>query len=139
MRVLLDTCILAELHRPKADPAVRRAVETLPDDTIFLSVITLGEITKGIEILQESRRKQDLSAWLTGLDRYFADRILPVDRETSGIWGEITARAQKQGTQIPAADGLIAATALQNGLHVMTRNTRDFIATGVLLFDPWTM
>ncbi len=137
MRALLDTCAMAELRRPDGNPVVRQAVEALDNDDLFISVITLGEIGKGVALLSESKRKQELTGWLNGLDHLFADRILSVDRETAGIWGEITARAQGQGIQIPASDGLIAATALRHGLHVMTRNTRDFAATGVLLIDPW--
>jgi len=137
VRVLLDTCAMAELRRPEGNHTVRQAVAALNDDDLFISVVTLGEIGKGVALLPESKRKQELSDWLIGLDHLFADRILPIDRETAGIWGEVTAKAQQQGVQVPAADGLIAATALRHGLHVMTRNTKDFVATGVLLIDPW--
>lgn len=73
-----------------------------------------------------------------GLEQRFADRILPIDVEVARIWGELTARAQARGGQVAAADGLIAATAIRNGLHVMTRNIRDFEPTGAMLIDPWT-
>lgn len=137
MRVLLDTCALAELHRPQGTQAVREAISAISDDDLYISVITMGEIAKGVALLIESRKKHDLSLWLAGLDRQYSAQILDIDRNTTQIWGEITARAQVSGVQIPATDGLIAATALRHGLHVMTRNTRHFAATGVLLIDPW--
>ena len=92
---------------------------------------------KRISLLKESKNKRDLQAWLQALERYYADRILPVDLETSHIWGELTAAAQKAGKIVPASDGLIAATARRHGLHVMTRNTEHFAPTGVLLINPW--
>lgn len=138
MKVLLDTCAISELRRPDANQSVvRRAAELDPDDT-FISVVTVGEIAKGVALLPDGRRKRAFTAWMLGLERQFDDRILPVDREVGRIWGELTARAQSQGVQVPAVDGLIAATAIRHGLHVMTRNTRDFSATGALIIDPWT-
>ena len=138
MRVLLDTCVLSELRRPKAHPRVRHAVETLKSEDLFLSVITVGEIARGIALLADSSKKHGLQEWLYGLERYYADRVLAVDVETSHIWGELTARAQKQGKTVPASDGLIAATAHRFGLHVMTRNTEHFRAAGVALINPWS-
>ena len=137
MRVLLDTCVLSELRRPKGHAVVRRAVEAVDDRDLFLSVLSVGEIAKGIGLLNDSERKQALQGWLQTLEKMYQDRILPVDLETSHIWGEITAAAQRGGRIIPASDGLIAATALRHGLHVMTRNTADFSAAGVLLLNPW--
>lgn len=137
MRVLLDTCVLSELYRPAPQEAVRVAVDLLPDEHLFLSVITLGEIGKGIALLPDSRRRQDLSAWFTNLQHAYIDRILSVDPETAAIWGEITAVAQRRGVVLAAADGLIAATALCHGLHLMTRNVKDYQITGALLLNPW--
>ncbi len=131
MRVLLDTCVLPELRHPKGHPGVRGAVEALENDSLFVSVISIGEIAKGIALLKESKNKRELQAWLQALERYYEDRILPVDLETSHTWGELTAA-------VPASDGLIAATARRHGLHVMTRNNEHFSPTGVLLLNPWT-
>ena len=78
-----------------------------------------------------------MQGWLQTLEHDYQDRLLPVDLETSHIWGEITAAAQKAGRIIPASDGLIAATALRHGLHVMTRNTADFSSVGIFLLNPW--
>jgi predicted nucleic acid-binding protein len=135
--VLLDTCVLSELRRPKGHRGVRRAVDALESDNLFVSVISIGEIAKGVALLKEGKTKRDLQVWLQALERYCADRILPIDLETSHTWGELTASAQKAGKIVPASDGLIAATARRHGLHVMTRNTEHFAPTGVLLTNPW--
>jgi len=137
VRVLLDTCVVSELRRPKANPRVRRAVESLNSEDLFLSVISVGEIAKGIALLREAKKKEELDGWMHSLERDYTDRILGVDLETSHIWGELSAEAQKSGKILPAADGLIAATARRHGLHVMTRNTEHFKVTGALLVNPW--
>lgn len=137
MRVLLDTCVISDLRRPDGDIRVQRRVAEIDPDDMYLSVITLGEVAKGIVRLEDGRRKRELESWLLGLEQQFEERILPVDHEVARIWGELTARAQARGDQVPAGDGLIAATAIRNGLHVMTRNTRDFAATGAFIVDPW--
>jgi toxin FitB len=116
---------------------VRRAVEALNSEDLFLSVISIGEIAKGIALLKEAKKKDDLRIWIQALENHYADRVLAVDLETSHIWGELTATAQKAGKIVPASDGLIAATARRHGLHVMTRNTEHFQAAGALLLDPW--
>lgn len=137
MRVLLDTCTLAEVRKVDGNPAVRAAVQEVPDSDLFLSVLTVGEITRGVTLLAASKKKVALASWLASLESQFAERILGLDVETGRIWGELTARAQKKGVIIPTIDGLLAATALRHGLHVMTRNTRHFEASGALVVDPW--
>lgn len=117
---------------------MRRAVEALGSEDLFLSVISIGEIAKGIALLKETKKKDDLMIWVQTLQADYADRVLVVDLETAHIWGELTAEAQNAGKIVPASDGLIAATARRHGLHVMTRNTEHFKAAGVLLLDPWT-
>ena len=138
MRALLDTCVLSELRNAKGHPGVIRAVQSFESGSLFVSVVSIGEIAKGIALLKESQNRRELQAWLQALERYYADRILSVDLETSHTWGELTAAAQKAGRTVPASDGLIAATARRHGLHVMTRNTEHFAPTGVLLMNPWT-
>ena len=137
MRVLLDTCTLAEVRKPDGNPAVKSAVREVPDEDLFLSVLSVGEIVKGITLLASGKKKAALSSWLSALENQFAERILGLDVETGRIWGELTARAQRKGIVIPAADGLLAATALRHGLHIMTRNTKHFEASGALILDPW--
>lgn len=137
MRVLLDTCVLSELRHPKGHPGVRQAVDALNEEDLFVSVLSLGEILKGISLLKEGQKRRTLETWLTTLERDHGDRLLAIDLETSRIWGELTATAQKAGRVVHATDGLIAATALRHGLRVMTRNTADFEPAGVLLLNPW--
>lgn len=107
-----------------------------PNRTCF-SVLTIGEITKGIALLAPGRKKQALASWLNGLRSQFSDRILPIEQETVELGGELTARAQRSGILIQAVDGLLAATALEHGMHIMTGNTRHFLASGAVIIDPW--
>lgn len=137
MRVLLDTCVLSELQKDHCHKNVRRTIEEYTEESIFLSVISIGEITKGIKLLNESHRKNELQSWLQTIERYYSDRILVIDLEIVRIWGELTASAQKSGKAIGASDGLIAATALRHGLHIVTRNISDFEPSGGLLINPW--
>jgi predicted nucleic acid-binding protein len=137
MRVLLDTCVLTELRHPRGNGAVKAAVAPIPDNDLYLSALILGEIARGIGLLSNERKQRSLSTWLTTLKNQFADRILPVDHETAHLWGSLSARAQQAGLTLPVIDGLLAATALRHGLHVMTHNTIHFRAAGVLIIDPW--
>lgn len=137
MKTLLDTNVLAELVKPNGNPAVAAALAEIPTPNVFLSVLTVGEIVKGISLLPASRKKKHLTSWLAGLENHYGERILSLDVETARVWGELTAKAQKKGMVIPPTDGLLAATALRHGLHIMTRNTRHFEATGALVIDPW--
>jgi predicted nucleic acid-binding protein len=129
--------VLSELHRSAPHPGVRRAVAEVASEDLFISVISTGEIAKGIALLRESLRKRTLSVWLQALEHDYADRLLTIDLEISHLWGELTAAAQKTGKVIPAADGLIAATARRHGLHLMTRNTGHFEEAGVTVVNPW--
>ena len=83
-------------------------------------------------------KKRNLENWLLGLETHFSDQILGIDRYVAQIWGELTANTKSKGIIVPGMDGLIAATALHHGLHVMTRNVRHFHSTGALLVYPWS-
>jgi toxin FitB len=137
VKVLLDTCALSELRLSKPDPGVTRALRELDSEELFVSTISIGEIVKGVALLADGQKKRLLQNWLQTLERHYGDRIMPIDLETSRMWGELTAAAAKAGRTIPASDGLIAATARRHGLYIMTRNTADFEATGVPLLNPW--
>jgi predicted nucleic acid-binding protein len=137
VRVLLDTNVLAELVKPNGNPAVMAALDEIPTGDVFLSVLTVGEIVKGISLLPPGAKKSRLATWLAGLERHYADRLLPLDVETAQIWGELTARTQNRGIIVPPIDGLLAATAIRHGLHVMTRNGKHFDESGALVLDPW--
>ena len=107
-----------------------------PASTLYLSVLTLGELRKGIEGLPEGDRKRRLLDWLeVELPAYFAGRILPVDATVADRWGRLLAQA---GRLVPAIDSLLAATALVHGLTLVTRNLRDFPHPELLVLDPWT-
>ncbi len=137
MRVLLDTCVLSALHRPHPNQDVQEAVQAILNENLYISVLSIGEIAKGIALLDDSLRKQKLSKWLQDLETHYNQRVLTPDAETCYIWGERTAEQKRQGRILPVIDGLIAATACRYGLHLMTRNISDFQGTGVLLLNPW--
>lgn len=137
MKVLLDTCVLSEIQHPDGHPAVIRTVTGFADRDIFLSIISVGEIARGIALLDSPRRRQELSLWLNGLRQNYADRLLPVDAPVAQLWGELSAKTQKEGHQTGMADGLIAATAIVHGLYVVTRNVSDFAPTGAMILNPW--
>ena len=136
MRALLDTCVVSERYKSNPEQAVMAEVAALGDNA-YISVITIGEILKGAELLAEGRQQDKLLAWLDKVQDDLGRRILPVDLEVARLWGQLTAHAQRQGRQVAAPDGLIAATARHHGLPVMTRNVRDFAPTGVQVVNPW--
>ncbi len=137
MKVLLDTCVLSELNRAQGSQSVRLQVMQIAEEDTFISAVTIGEIAKGIALLDTGERQRQLLSWLNGLESRYSDRILGFDSNTARIWGELTARAQRSGRIVQAADGIIAATAIGHGCHVMTRNVSDFEPTGVLVLNPW--
>jgi len=136
---LLDTNVLSELVRPKPDPHVVRWLEAADEEALFLSVLTLGELRKGIASLADASRKALLESWVAGdIMIRFEGRILEVDRAISERWGQAAGMLAKRGTPLPVIDGLLAATALHHGLTLVTRNIRDVAPTGVMVIDPWT-
>ena len=137
MRVLLDTNVISELRRPSPDVRVVRCVRELGPEDSYLSVITVGELVYGVKRLAAGAKRTELESWLAALERGYAARILAIDTETTHIWGEIAAACAEKGCTLPPQDGLIAATALRHGLHLMTRDTKNFEHTGVLLMNPW--
>ena len=138
MTYLLDTNVISELVAPQPNVNVVRWIESIAPESVFLSVITVGELRRGIEKLRDSRRKSKLSDWLSAdLMVRFADHLLPIDVKVALTWGEVVAFAEKQGKPIPAIDSLIAATAVSGGLTLVTRNVQDVRATGVSLLNPW--
>ena len=137
MRLLLDTCVISEARRSKGHTRVLALLDSIRSEDLFLSVITVGELAKGIALLPGGKRKQLLRNWLLTLERDYAARILPVDGETARTWGELTAAAQRRGKAVSVSDGLIAATAIRHGITVVTRNVSDFRETGAMLINPW--
>jgi len=135
---LLDTCVLSEFARRKPEEKVIRWVDSIDEEKIFISVITLGQIQRGVERLPESARKTELLVWMnTALSERLAGRMLPLDASTMLLWGSLTARLERLGQPLPVMDSLIAATALQHSLIIATRNLADFSITGVQVINPW--
>ena len=136
MSYLLDTNVLSELRRTSPDPGVATWFSQRPPATLHLSVLTLGEIRKGIEGVLDEGRKQTLIDWLeTDLPTFFTGRILDVDGAVADRWGRLVAAA---GRSLPTIDSLLAATALEHDLVLVTRNTKDFAGLPVEAFNPWT-
>ena len=137
MSYLIDTNVLSELRRKSPDAGVVAWFSQRPAATLYLSVLTLGEIRKGVEGVADDRRRQVLIDWLeTDLPTYFTGRILPVDVAAADRWGRLVAAA---GRPLPAIDSLLAATALEHDLVLVTRNARDFAGLPVRIFDPWAI
>lgn len=135
MSYLVDTNVLSELRRSNPDADVVRWLEGRPATTLYLSVLTLGELRKGIEMLPEGTRKRRLLDWLeVDLPGFFTGRLLPIDAQVADRWGHLVAQA---GRPLPAIDSLLAATALTHGLTLVTRNRRDFQHPGLVVIDPW--
>jgi predicted nucleic acid-binding protein len=135
---LLDTNVISELIKANPEPKVTRWIENTDETLLYLSVLTLGEIRKGISFLPQSRRRVALEAWLDrDLSLRFSDRILPVDKQVADRWGRIAGSAAARKSPLPVIDGMFAATAQHHNLTLVTRNVRDIAATGVPIFDPW--
>ena len=135
MSYLIDTNVLSELRRKQPDPQVVAWLQARPPQSLFLSVLTLGEIRKGIEKVADLGRQQALLDWLeVELPNYFLGRLLNIDAHTADRWGRLMASA---GRPLPAIDGLLAATALQHDLTLVTRNIKDFAGLQVKLISPW--
>lgn len=136
--VLLDTCVLSEIHRSGGDARVRAAVDTYRSSELYFSVITIGEIAKGLSILSPGRRRSGLEEWLREIESEHSDRILPIGIEVARIWGEQSASNSREGRPVEAADGLIAATARYYEMPVMTRNVRHFQQADLEIINPWS-
>jgi toxin FitB len=136
MSYLLDTNVLSELRRKLPDPAVVQWFSQRPAGTLYLSVLTVGEIRKGVEALTDQPRRLLLLDWLeTELPAFFAGRILPIDAAVADRWGRLVALA---GRPLPAIDSLLAATAAHHGFVLVTRNVRDMRKLGIQIINPWT-
>ena len=133
-RYLLDTNVISETRKTRADSGVIAFLSAADAMGLFLSVLTLGELRRGVAVKRRSDpvAASQLGAWVDGIETSFADRVLPVDMTTATRWGEFSA-----GRSLPAIDSLIAATAHSHGLTLVTRNTRDVESAGVPLLDPW--
>ncbi len=138
MTYLLDTCLISELVAKKPNPQVLDWLDAQLPETLYLSIITIGEIAKGIGKLPESARKKQLTDWLDqDLLSRFDRRIIGLDIPTMKRWGNLVGRLESKGRVLPVMDSLIAAIALHNNLILVTRNETDFAGTGVAIVNPW--
>ena len=138
MKYLLDTSVISELTKKKPDPKVIQWIKKNHEVDLYLSVLTLGEIQKGITKLSESKKKKDLREWLEkDLPQRFERKFLAVTMAVAKKWGEIERDTEQKGEKMPAIDSLIAATGIVNNLTVVTRNTEDMERSGVKLLNPW--
>jgi len=135
MAYLLDTCVLSELRKPNGNRGVAIWVAGIRPDEAFLSVLTLGEIRRGIELhrAKDARAAGALERWLLGLEAHYAERILPITAAIADRWGRLSLTQP-----LPVSDGLIAATGLEHRLTVVTRNVADFERSGVNTLNPFT-
>lgn len=138
MNYLLDTCVLSEFTRRQPEPRVVDWLNSIDEEKLFISVITIGEIQRGIERLPNSHRKTELLVWMnTGLLTRFAGRMVSIDAPTMFLWGSLVARLEGASQPLRVMDSLILASALQNNLIIATRNVADFLTGGVQVINPW--
>jgi toxin FitB len=135
---LLDTNCISELVRSKPEPRVLEWMEAADESLLYLSVLTLGEIRKGVAGLPQSKRQTQLEMWLeVDLQARFSGRILSIDEPIADRWGVMAAEAKRKGQALSAIDGLLAATALHHNLTIVSRNISDFANTQVTTLNPW--
>jgi len=140
MSWLLDTCVLSEYARKAPAPQVIAWLDEQDETSLFISVISLGEIEKGILKLRatDPARSQKLTAWLARVEQRFAGRILPLATAEFQAWAQVAARAELAGQPLPVMEALLMATAQCQGLTIVTRNLKDF-ASYPQVFDPWVL
>jgi predicted nucleic acid-binding protein len=134
---LLDTCVISELVKKSPDKNVLNWLKSTPSENLYLSVITVGEIRKGLSKLPESGRKDSLTKWLNALIEDYKNRILTIDLTVAENWGNLQGKAEKEGNPMPVIDGLIAAIAYTHNLVLVTRNVSDFEPGGIPVKNPW--
>ena len=137
---LLDTNVLSEFkRRSDPDPQVSAWLRATDPDLLWASVLSFGEIRKGIERLAPGKRRAELEQWLErDLEQWFEERLLPVTQSIAERWGILAALRLDKGTPISSIDGLIGATAIEHDLTLVTRNVKDFAGLGVSVLNPWT-
>ncbi len=137
MNYLLDTCVISELVKPSPDKNVIDWINKTPSERLYLSVLTIGEVRKGLTKLPGSRRKDLLSNWLNSLLEDYDSKIYPINLTVAENWGIIQGKAENNGTPMASIDSLIAATAYTHNLVLVTRNVRDFEAGNIPIRNPW--
>jgi predicted nucleic acid-binding protein len=140
MNYLIDTCVISELIKSKPCTSVVSWINQCEEESLYLSVLTIGEIQKGIAKLSDLTRRDKLQHWLDyDLHTRFTGRIIQISEEVACTWGIMQAIAEQKGTSIPSIDGLIGATAIAHNYTLVTRNSKDMLHTGARLLDPWIL
>jgi predicted nucleic acid-binding protein len=140
MNYVLDTNVISELITRHPNQNVIDWIDKLDPETIYLSVITIGEVRKGIEKLAPSRRKDEMTLWLTNdLLLRFADKIVDITSTVMLVWGELTGQMEREGKSMPAIDSLIAASVIEGRFTLVTRNEDDFQYAGISIINPWKL
>ncbi|MBN4055236.1 type II toxin-antitoxin system VapC family toxin [bacterium AH-315-K03] len=135
MSYLVDTCALSELVSSRPNERVVSWFDAAPQEGLYLSALSLGEIRKGVEKMPSGRRRNQVLSWLEHeLPGWFENRVLPIDHHVADEWGRLLSRA---GRTLPAIDSLIAATSLYHRLTVVTRNVKDFDLPDIDILNPW--
>lgn len=138
MSFLLDTNVVSEWVRPRPDHNVISWLAGVDEDRVYISVISLAEIRRGVELLPAGRRRERLASWLAEeLPVRFEERILDIDAQVAATWGVVMARGQKSGMTLGSMEAFVAATAETHDLTLATRNVKDFQRLGISLLDPW--
>ena len=139
MNYLLDTNVISELTKPLPNPAVVRWLADSDEDRVFLSVISLAEIRRGIVLMNPGKRRDQLEAWFRiEVPQRFEHRLIGIDREIAERWGDLIAASRRRGIVLSAMDGFLAATAQAHNLTLVTRNLRDFVSLDLVLLNPWS-
>jgi toxin FitB len=135
---LLDTNCISEVVRIAPEPRVMAWIDATDESLLYLSVLTLGEIRKGLAALPQAKRRTQLETWLdVELRARFSGKILSVDSHVADRWGWLTATAKRAGKALSVVDGLLAATALHHNLTLVSRNVSDFAPLHVSVLNPW--
>jgi len=138
VKYLLDTCVISEIIKLQPDESVVRWINSQNEEDIYLSVLTIAEIQKGIIKLPDSRKKENLQKWLDNdLNQRFLGKILGINYEIAYLWGKMQGKAEQQGRKMSVIDGLIATTGIVNDCVVVTRNVSDMELSGCKIINPW--
>jgi len=137
MRYLLDTCVLSETVKSTPDTNVIQWLGARKPHELCISVMTWGELQRGVAKLPQSKRRSELTVWLERLEAGFEDRILVFDQKSSEAWAKMTAQAETQGKSMAAFDSIIAATARRWDCKLVTRNVLDFVHADIDVINPW--
>jgi len=138
MKYLLDTCVLSEFIKPRPSSKLVHWLDGMDSQALAISVLSIGELQQGISRLPAGKRQNSLQQWLSQeLLPRFADRVFPLELNDAMLWGQLAGEAIARGKTLPAMDTLLAATAIERGMILVTRNVKDFVRMPLRIFNPW--